>query len=555
MNRFNHCAGQAGVQVALRLLLLLLAGVVGACGGGSGGGSDEPTTPGPTGPQVTLSGTISYTRVPYAADGFGLDYDNAVDTPARGVVVEALSASDAVLGSTVTDASGAYSLSVAENTDVRVRAKAQLLKTGTPAWDVKVTDNTQGNALYSLTGALANSGTADSSRDLLAPSGWDGSSYSGTRAAAPFAIADTIYNALQVYSSAQPDSVFVPLEARWSENNITSNGALEDGEIGTTFYNLNEQAMYILGFENNDTDEYDESVVAHEWWHYVEDALLRTENLGGPHTSGDRLDMRVAFSEGLGNGWAAVANGDPLYIDSGGNGQQQGFNFSLEANGGTNPGWYSESSVQSIFYDLLDAGANDDDNLSINLATVISALATDHKQSPAFASIFTFISALKIHSAVNVAAIDQLVEAQSIASASNDEYGASESNNAGSSNVLSVYVGLLVDSAAAANVCSINSFGNGNKLSNFRFLRFTIANTANYQITAERTSGLSPSDPDFIVFRNGATVAEALTTEANREVETINLTPAEYVMHVAEFANTTDGGGGETCFDVRIETQ
>lgn len=551
MNRFNHCAGQAGVQVTLRLLLLLLAGVVGACGGGSGGGSDEPAP----GSKVTLSGTISYTRVPYAADGFGLDYDNAVDTPARGVVVEALSASNAVLGSTVTDADGAYSLLVAKNTDVRVRAKAQLLKTGTPAWDVKVTDNTQGNALYSLTGALDNSGTADSSRDLLAPSGWDGSSYSGTRAAAPFAIADTIYNALQVYLSAQPDSVFVPLEARWSENNITSNGALEDGEIGTTFYNSNEQAIYILGFENNDTDEYDESVVAHEWWHYVEDVLLRSENLGGPHTSGDSLDMRVAFSEGLGNGWAAVANGDPLYIDSGGDGQQQGFNFSLEANDGTNPGWYSESSVQSIFYDLLDAGANDDENLSISLATVISALATDHKQSPAFASIFTFISALKIHSAVNIAAIDQLVEAQSIASTSNDEYGSSETNDAGSSHVLSVYTGLVVDSETAVNVCSINSFGNGNKLSNFRFLRFTIATTGNYQITAERTSGLSSSDPDFIVFRNGAMVAEALTTEANREVETINLTPAEYVMHVAEYANTTDGGGGETCFDVRIETQ
>ncbi|MGI9293098.1 MAG: hypothetical protein ACR2PS_03875, partial [Pseudomonadales bacterium] len=251
----------ARLRTPMRFVPFMLACVLGACGGGGSGGGDD-TPPPPTAAQVTLSGTISYTRVPYATDGFGLDYNNAVDQPARGVVVEALSASDAVLDSTVTDANGAYSLSVTENTDVKVRAKAQLLKTGTPAWDVTVTDNTQGNALYSLTGSLANSGTADSSRDLLAPSGWDDSSYSSTRAAAPFAILDTVYNAQQVYLDAQPDAIFDPLELRWSENNITSNGSLESGEIGTTFYDANLQVVYVLGFENNDTDEYDESVIA-----------------------------------------------------------------------------------------------------------------------------------------------------------------------------------------------------------------------------------------------------------------------------------------------------
>ncbi|MGI9288137.1 MAG: hypothetical protein ACR2P1_22320 [Pseudomonadales bacterium] len=551
---FKNAPQNAWVNMPMRFVPFFLACAVGACGGGgSSGGGDAPT---PIGPQVSLSGTITYTRVPSAADGFGLDYGSAIDKPARGVVVEALSANDTVLDSTVTAANGAYSLSVSENTDVKVRAKAQMLQTGNPGWDVSVTDNTQGNALYSLTGGLVNSGTTDSSRDLLAPSGWDGSSYSGTRVAAPFAILDTVYNAQQVYLEAQPGTVFEPLELRWSENNVTSDGSLENGEIGTTFYDVNIQVIYVLGFENNDTDEYDESVIAHEWWHYVEDVLLRSENLGGPHTSGDRLDMRVAFSEGVGNGWSAVANGSPIYIDTQSANQSGGFNFSLESNNGRNPGWYSESSVQSIFYDLLDAGATDDDNLSISLATVITALATEHKQSPAFASIFTFVSALKNQSSANAFEIDQLVEAQSIESAGNDEFGKTETNAAGNVNVLPVYTSLVVDSVAGQNVCSINSFGNGNKLSNFRFLRFNIANTASYSITATRTTGLQPSDPDFIVYRNGEVIVRATSmTTADLEQTTVNLTPGEYVMQVAEFTNARDGGGGETCFDVRIETQ
>lgn len=541
----------------MRFVPFVLFCALGACGGGgSSNDGDAPTpTPTPTGPQVSLSGTISYTRVPPAADGFGLDYDSAADQPARGVVVEALSASNTVLGSTVTDANGTYSLNVSENTDVRVRAKAQLLQTGTPAWEVTVTDNTQGNALYSLTGSLTSSGATDQTRDLLASSGWDGSSYSGTRAAAPFAILDTVFNAQQVYLNAQANTVFEPLKLHWSENNITSSGSLTSGEIGTTFYDLNTQAIYVLGFENNDTDEYDESVVAHEWWHYAEDVMLRSENLGGPHTSGDRLDMRVAFSEGLGNGWSAVANGSPIYIDTQSADQSGGFNFSLESNNGQNPGWYSESSVQSIFYDLLDAGATDDDNLSISLATVITALATEHKQSPAFASIFTFVSALKNQSSANAFEIDQLVEAQSIESAGNDEFGKTETNAAGNANVLPVYTSLVVDSVAGQNVCSINSFGNGNKLSNFRFLRFTITNPDNYKIVANRTSGLQPSDPDFIVYRNGEVIVRATTTNVDTEQTTVNLTAGQYVMQVAEFANARDGGGGETCFDVLIETQ
>lgn len=390
---------------------------------------------------------------------------------------------------------------------------------------------------------------------MLATSGWDGSSYSGTRAAAPFAIADTIYETQQVYLDAQADAVFSPMQLRWSPDNITSSGSLASGEIGTTFYDLNDQAIYVLGFANNDTDEYDASVIAHEWWHFVEDVLLRSDNLGGPHTAGDRLDMRVAFSEGAANAWSATALGSPIYIDTGGSGQNQGFNFSLESNNGANPGWYSEASAQSIFYDLLDSGATDDDSLSLAPSTLINALATDYKQSPAFASIYTFVAALKNQAGVNAFEIDQLVGAQAIETAGIDAFGSTETNSAGSGNVLPIYTTLTVDAATAQNVCSINTFGNVNKLSNFRFLRFSIVNTADYVITASRTSGPLNADPDFSVFLNGELIVRASVGSNTSEQATVRLSPGEYVMDLVEFSNTRDGGGGEACFDVVIQTQ
>ncbi len=536
----------------MRFSAPVLVCVLAACGGG--GGSSKSDSPAPAGPQVKLSGTINYTRVPGAADGLGLDYANAVDKPARGVVVEALAANNAVLDTTVTDDNGAYSLSVSADTNVRVRAKAQLLQSGTPGWDVSVTDNTNGNAPYFLTGALANSGSEDSGRDLLAPSGWSGSGYTDVRAAAPFAILDTVYSAQQVFLRAQPNAVLAPLGLRWSVNNKSSSeGSIANGDIGTSYFDANEQAIYILGFEDNDTDEYDESVVAHEWWHFAESALLRSENLGGPHGGGDRLDLRVAFSEGTGNAWSAVVNGSPLYVDSGGTGQSDGFVFSLETNDVVNPGWYSEGSVQSIFYDLLDSGPTDDENLSLTPAAVINALATEHKQSPAFASIYTFITALKNQNSANEFEIDQLVEAQDI-NAGADEYGSGETNSAGNNTVLPVYSTLTVDSEIGQNVCSINSFGTINKLGNYRFLRFAIANTASYLITATRSSGLQPSDPDFAVYRSAELIVQANGT-GDSEQATVELAAGEYVMEVAEFKNASDGVGGETCFDVSIETQ
>ena len=87
----------------------------------------------------------------------------------------------------------------------------------------------------------------------------------------------------------------------------------------------------ILGDAGVDTDEYDESVIIHEWGHYLQTILSRDDSIGGPHGSGDLLDMRVAFSEGWANAYSGLASNRDVYSDTSGRNQGDGFTLSLES--------------------------------------------------------------------------------------------------------------------------------------------------------------------------------------------------------------------------------
>jgi len=88
---------------------------------------------------------------------------------------------------------------------------------------------------------------------------------------------------------------------------------LRSGLIGTTHFD-GDGNLYILGDADSDTDEYDDHVIIHEWGHYFEQSFSRADSIGGPHGSGDRLDIRVAFGEGWGNAFSAIATDNPIYL-------------------------------------------------------------------------------------------------------------------------------------------------------------------------------------------------------------------------------------------------
>jgi len=315
---------------------------------------------------------MTFDFVPFNTATNGLDFSAVSQRPIRGAEVQLLAADNSVLASGLTSDTGQYSLEVAENTDVRVQVNARLSQSTGATWDVFVQDNTNSNARYAIAGTIMNSGTADSTRDLNAPSGSNGTTFTSARSSGPFAILDPIYDTLRLFEAIDADIVFPVARFNWSVNNRPSSGNIADGDIGTSSY-IGNGNILILGAADNDTDENDTHVVVHEWGHYYEDQLSRSDSVGGPHGGGDRLDPRVALSEGWGNAVSGIGTNDPVYRDSSGSQQAQGFSFNVENNNNFNDGWFSEGSVQSIIYDIFDSENDGADVISAGLAPIHEA--------------------------------------------------------------------------------------------------------------------------------------------------------------------------------------
>jgi len=543
---------------------------------------------------VTLSGTVRFHRVPAVSPCFQaaacLDYGGTMELPARGITVEVVDAANgvSVLASGRTDAVGAFSVNVQNFSDVFLRARAEMIASGTPAWDVRVVDNTRNDALYVIDGPAFNTGGSNQTSNLVAYSGWTGSDYGLPRSAAPLAILDTIYDAIALVLTADPAAQFPALTVYWSSENRPVSGAdggpdPDTGEIGTSFYRSGpDGGIFLLGSQNDDTEEYDEHVIAHEWGHYFEDTFSRSDSIGGPHTLGDQLDMRVAFGEGWGNAVSAMATGDSVYKDTLGPQQGAGFDINIENERRLNPGWYSEGSVQEILYDIFDSnpdvqpGTSVQDLVSLGFAPIYDVLVTTQRTTTALTSLFPFIEAIKANEPASAAAIDALLGVHQIEPI-DDAYAASEDNagNPASADVLPIYADITVN-GGSVNVCSTDEFsgsltGSVNKLGSRRYLRFRPVVSATHTISATTTSAPSgtSTDPDMWLHSagplwppsNGSPSAACTPTALAQCVEQFSrsLTAGrEYVLEVYEWTNTNDSDEldfppiGRACFDVTV---
>lgn len=391
--------------------------------------------------EISVTGTATYDRVPHKAD-HSLNYPGVTQAPIRGAVVEVV-CDNAVYSSGVTSADGSYTLAAPNSQEFFVRVKAQMLQTGAASWNFRVVDNTSSGALYSMVSSVYNRTSGiPALPNLNAPSGWGVSSYTSTRVAAPFAILDSVYLAVQKVLVESPALSFPALNLNWSVNNVPVSGDPAIGQISTSHFNGT--AIYILGAANDDIDEYDDHVVIHEWGHYFEHNFSRADNIGGSHGRGDVLDIRVAFGEGFGNALSAIVTDDPQYSDASGISQAAGFGFNMEDNNCLNAGWFSECSVQSILYDLYDddsAFINDADGISLGFSPLYSVLVNQQKNTPAMTSIFSFIKSLKDDVGLIPAAnIDNLLSIQGI-DVVTDIYGDSQiTNDPGYYDQLPVYV-------------------------------------------------------------------------------------------------------------------
>jgi len=548
--------------------IVFIMAVVSGCGGG-GGGSSQPSNSvsqktsdaintgvsssssssvSSIADTVTLSGTITYDYVPHNANHIGLNYSAIESRPVRGAVVELLDDTGQVKATTNTTGDGAYLFTLQKNTTVKLRVKAQLLSKISPTWDFKITDNTSNNALYVLDGSLVSVGTQNSKRDLHADSGWDGAGYSAPRAAAPFAILDDIYVGTSRVLAAGNKKNLSPLELRWSPKNSAADGDASRGEIGTSYYDGS--AIYILGDANNDTDEYDSHVLLHEWGHYLESELFRSDSIGGDHSDGALLDFRVAMSEGFANAFSGMMNNDINYADSSGVAQASGFSFSIGRKTRINKGFFSEGSVGSVLYNYYANGAGKMANDFTPIFNVLSS--PSYKENEALTSIFLFSSQFKNQIPEHASLFNDLLQEQNIFGS--DEYGADESNNGGLSIVLPVYKTLTMGNLAV-NVCSAADFGKQNKLGNSQFLKLNINQSGSYNIRINKSGGADViSKPEVVVYQKGKQLAYLPNSVADNVSGNIGLLKGNYIVEVYDFNNhdRQNRNNNTTCFNVRI---
>ncbi|WP_224245381.1 hypothetical protein [Hyalangium gracile] len=370
---------------------------------------------------MSVSGKVTYDFVPAiynpSTRSGTLAFAQVTEKPVRNAVVQARQGSN-VLGTTNTDEQGNYQLSFTAGSTGAVTIVA-LAKSSNPT--IQVEDNTDADAIWGI-GDTVSSGTT--TKNLRATHGWNGSSYDAAkRTAAPFAILDSMYTAAKGFMAVRQVS-FPALRVNWSPDNVPQSGDKKQGFIGTSHYAFGDKEIYILGKTGVDTDEFDSHVIVHEWGHYFEDGLSRSDSPGGPHSAGDVLDPRIAFGEGYGNAIAAMLLPESIYTDtawgSSSSGPPGAFGFDAETapspTDDPTPSVFSEYSVLRLLYDLYDSGSNESsfDTVALGLGPIYDVLVGPQKTTEGMTTIGSFITGLKAQPGVNVNAVNTLLNRYSM---------------------------------------------------------------------------------------------------------------------------------------------
>ena len=517
---------------------------------------------------VEVSGRITFDYVPVQRNG--LQYSATEARPVRGVTLQVWDdEAERIVDVTATDDDGNYTAYAPRNAAAMVRARAEIQGGG--LWDVQVVDYDGGlpgrcfdlpeYALYAMDSTPFPTTDHAVVTDLHAPSGWTGSAYADERVAAPFAILDTLYDAMQLVLSNE-DVDFPTLHVYWSPDSSSA------------FFRPcgPSRVIGLRGIENSDTDEYDRSVIFHEWGHYLLNVFSRDVSPGGAHAIDEHLDMTTAFDEGFASALQAAVDETEYYINSLGPQQGRTSSVSLESREFRNPGWFNEGSIFAILYDLIDP-INDDD-AALGFAPIVDVVVHDLPEMRSLTSIFSFIARLKNRYPEHTASIDSVVRSESIESIV-DEWGSTETN-AGyplHSDILPVYAQATVN-GGSVNVCSVTDFGSvftpmANKLGIYRYIRFVVQSEGDYVAVATLSSAPAESvvTPAVSVktggrWGSGNTTSCAANQHDNCTVRThMDMEVGDQVIAVWDYENQgaagldLSGNTGRKCFDVEIISQ
>ncbi|MEM6957011.1 MAG: hypothetical protein AAF411_29900 [Myxococcota bacterium] len=190
-----------------------------------------------------------------------------------------------------------------------------------------------------------------------------------------------------------------PFFCYWSRG-ITTNWSFYSGEVGET----GRYTIELLGGEPNarsttDTDEHDESIILHEFGHFVMDRLSSSSSHGGSHPRGVLIDPGLAWEEGRATWFAATVMQNGWYQDTVGvepygelrvhHDVERGIPRDLR-------GFGSEAGVAEILYDLSDGAPGgprdlDDDGVTLGPGGVLQAMIEMAQEPGAFPNMRSFL--------------------------------------------------------------------------------------------------------------------------------------------------------------------
>jgi hypothetical protein len=537
-----------------------------ACGGG---GTIDATSSAPAPPLLAvpasaglthIAGKVTFDHVPVVVDASGkprLDFGGTARRAARAVVVDIVdAASQTILATTSTNGLGDYVAQVPAGRSVFVRANAELWIDAVSTPNViEVLDNTQGDLPYAIDSAVFSTSASLLTQNLHAASGWGGLAYTGVRAAAPFAILDTIYSGVLKVRSVDGNTAFPKLSIHWSVNNTSVSGNRALGQITTSFFlaqvsgGVVQRDLYILGKANNDTDEFDAHVITHEFGHYLQSVFSRDDSVGGSHGAGDILDMRLAFSEGWGNAWSGIVLNNKIYADTLVAGAVQGSSHDVSLGDPKNPGWFSERSVEKMLWDISASP-------SIGFSPLWSTMRNGMLQSSALTSAHSFAFYFAKDNPFLAAPLATILSGQKI-TLPKDAYGGGETNFAtpAITSLNPIYMSYAGIGNTLTGVClsdEVDPFHVGNKAGEYRYVRMTLPPGLRTITVTRSATTTTATDPEFALYGKAGKVGQGISALANTETSQINATGGDYVLVVSDFNFRKNPTTSRPCFNVLV---
>ena len=360
---------------SIYIVLILIFPLLNSCSSGGGGSSSSSTPPVPYcsnissySNAVTITGNAQYE---YRTNGNGAV---APPNPIRFAEIRVTNSAGSIIQCGETAIDGSFSLSLPnDSSTATIYIASRADNSNVKAY---ILNNPTNNSFHFLSTNV----TLDGSKSV----GTLTASATGTLEGGAFNILDKILDS-NIYLRTQTANcgttfncttfTVAPLVTVYWTAGLDPSTYSSQLTSPLSFFIPSRNQLYILGgvngdVNNSDTDHFDDTIIIHEYGHFIENNFSIADSPGGNHQGDNILDPRLAWSEAFANFFQAEVTGVKFYRDTfgtplGNNGV--GINENLESGSIDSPteaaeGNFREFAITRALVDITDSnneGAND----------------------------------------------------------------------------------------------------------------------------------------------------------------------------------------------------